>query len=304
MRVPTGLETSRARRGMALIPGGPFGMGSDAPAGSEDGECPVRSVEVGAFLIDFACVSNVAFSRFVKETRYRTEAERIGWSYVFAAQLHPDSRPLVMDGGVAEAPWWLAVRGANWRAPDGPGSSIVDRADHPVVHVSWNDAAAFAEWAGKRLPTESEWEKAARGGLEGCSYPWGDELVPDGVHRTNIWQGDFPNLNTAEDGFLGTAPVDSFAPNGFGLYNMAGNVWEWCSEWWSTSWHAREAVETRSNPQGPDASDSKVIRGGSFLCHASYCDRYRVAARTHNSPSTSTSHIGFRCALDIETDTD
>jgi len=289
---------SPRRAGMAPIPGGSFRMGSDAPAGSEDGEGPARIVELDPFLIDLACVSNSGFSRFVADTGYRTEAERIGWSYVFTAQLHPDARPYVMDGVVLDAPWWLAVEGASWRAPDGPGSSIIDRADHPVVHVSWNDASAFATWAGKRLPTESEWECAARGGLDGRRFPWGDELVPGGVHRTNIWQGDFPHLNTAEDGHLGTAPVRSFAPNGFGLFNAAGNVWEWCADWWSTSWHRSEARETRVNPRGPDSGDARVLRGGSFLCHASYCDRYRVAARTRNSPNTSTSHIGFRCARD------
>ena len=271
-------------------------MGSDAPAGSEDGEGPVRRVQVDAFLIDRACVSNVRFSRFVRATGYETEAERLGWSYVFAAQLHPDATPRVMDGIVLDAPWWLAVEGACWRAPDGPGSSIIDRAEHPVVHVSWNDASAFAAWAGKRLPTESEWERAARGGLEGRVYPWGDDLVPDGVHRANVWQGEFPNVNTAEDGWLGTAPVDAFAPNGFGLFNTAGNVWEWCADWWSVSWHESQAPETRVNPKGPDSGDARVMRGGSYLCHASYCDRYRVSARTRNAPNTSTSHIGFRCA--------
>ena len=286
------------RAGMAAIPGGSFTMGSDAPAGSEDGEGPARPVEVDPFLIDVACVSNVGFSRFVQATGYETEAERIGWSYVFAAQVHPDARPGVMDGVVPDAPWWLAVEGASWRTPDGSGSSILDRADHPVVHVSWNDAVAFAAWADKRLPTEAEWERAARGGLEGRRHPWGDELVPDGVHRMNVWQGDFPHRNTGEDGFLGTAPVDSFEPNGFGLFNMAGNVWEWCSDWWSVSWHRREVRETRVNPAGPESGDARVLRGGSYLCHASYCDRYRVAARIRNFPDTSTSHIGFRCARD------
>ena len=295
---PRSAPASARRAGMTWIPGGSFTMGSDAPAGAEDGEGPVRSVEVDAFLIDVACVSNVEFSRFVGATGYETETERIGWSYVFSAQLHPGAKPFVMDGVVPDAPWWLAVEGTSWRAPDGPGSSIIDRADHPVVHVSWNDASAFATWAGKRLPAESEWERAARGGLEGRTYPWGDELVPGGVHRANIWQGDFPRANTAEDGYLGTAPVDSFEPNGFGLFNTAGNVWEWCADWWSVSWHRPEARETRVNPKGPDSGDARVMRGGSFLCHVSYCDRYRVSARTGSTPTSATSHIGFRCARD------
>ncbi len=284
---------------MSFVPSGSFRMGSNIPMGFEDGEGPIRIVHIDSFMMDDKAVSNIEFSRFIKETKYITDAERIGWSYIFAAQLHPASESFIVNRSVVEAPWWLAVKNANWRTPDGPGSSIIDKAEHPVVHVSWNDASAFAKWSGKRLPTECEWEKAARGGFEDRLYPWGNELLFNGKHQTNIWQGDFPQVNTGEDGYFGTAPVNSFEPNGFGLFNMSGNVWEWCSDWWSSSWHKRDLKATRINPRGPDSGVNKVIRGGSFLCHASYCERYRVSARTQTSPNISTSHIGFRCALDL-----
>jgi formylglycine-generating enzyme len=284
---------------MLLIPGGHFWMGSDdQDAFPDDGEGPVRQVEVPSFRIDASCVTNRQFATFAKATGYLTDAERFGWSYVFAGLVHPEARRHALDGVVPNASWWIPVQGACWRAPQGPGSSVGQRANHPVVHVSWTDAAAYAQWAGKRLPTEAEWEKAARGGLERARYPWGDELTPRGQHRTNIWQGRFPHVDTGEDGYVGTAPVTAFRPNGYGLYNVSGNVWEWTADWWSASWHGADRPETRVDPRGPASGTAKVIRGGSYLCHASYCNRYRVAARTYNTPDSSTGHMGFRCAAD------
>ena len=285
----------RAPKEMAHIPGGAFLMGSDDGAGfTADGEGPVREVEVSPFFIDETAVTNAQFGRFIRATRYRTEAERFGWSFVFHSFVPPELARSVTQA-VADAPWWWKIDGANWRRPEGPGSGIARRRDHPVVHVSWNDAQAYCRWAGKRLPTEAEWEMAARGGLEGRRYAWGDALTPDGRHKCNIWQGDFPNANTEDDGYVGIAPARSFDPNGFGLYNVSGNVWEWQSDWFSPTFHRRG---TRVNPAGPSAGASRVIKGGSYLCHDSYCNRYRVAARSANTPDSSTGNLGFRCVVD------
>jgi formylglycine-generating enzyme required for sulfatase activity len=188
------------------------------------------------------------------------------------------------------------VNGAEWSRPEGPDSSIRGREHYPVVHVSWNDAAEFAKWAGKRLPTEAEWEYAARGGLEQKIYPWGDELTPGGRHLCNIWQGVFPDEDTAEDGYAGTAPVDAYPPNGYGFYTITGNVWEWCYDWFDPRYHV---TGTRHNPVGPTEGAAKVMKGGSYLCHKSYCNRYRVAARTSNTADSSTTNIGFRCVRDV-----
>ncbi|MFT4013839.1 MAG: formylglycine-generating enzyme family protein [Paracoccus sp. (in: a-proteobacteria)] len=287
--------------GMVLIPAGPFLMGEDSGEGFDaDGEGPVREVDLDAFLIDETAVTNAQFARFVTATGYRTDAETFGWSYVFYAALHPKAAHAVMRASVPTVPWWLAVSGASWQAPEGPGSSTDDRQDHPVVHVSWRDAVAYAAWAGKRLPTEAEWEKAGRGGLHRQRFPWGNDLTPDGGHRCNIWQGDFPASNTAEDGYLATAPVRSFAPNGYGLWQMSGNVWEWTADYWSASWHVPAHPKTRHNPSGPHAGRARVIKGGSYLCHASYCNRYRLAARSHNDEDSTTGHMGFRCAASIQ----
>jgi formylglycine-generating enzyme required for sulfatase activity len=263
---------------MVGLPGGTFRMGSEDPdAFPADREGPVRDVEVAPFEIGACAVTNAQFATFVEATGYVTEAERFGWSFVFQAFVDRDCAEVV--GAAGGAPWWVGVSGASWRAPEGPGSSVGARQDHPAVHVSWNDASAFCDWAGGRLPTEAEWEYAARGGLVGKRFPWGDELAPGGAWRCNIWQGRFPDVNTGEDGFVGTAPARAYPPNGFGLYNTSGNVWEWCAD--------RFGAETRA------------VRGGSYLCDDSYCNRYRVAGRTGNTPDSTTGHTGFRCASDV-----
>ena len=286
--------TAASTEGMVRLPWGEFLMGTSGEGYPEDGEGPVRKVRLNPFWIDVAALSNARFAEFTDATGYVTDAQRFGWSFVFGGLLPDDFSP---TRGVAETPWWRQVFGADWRHPEGPHSDIAERADHPVAHVSWNDATAYCAWAGKRLPTEAEWEYAARGGLEQRRYPWGDELRPDGEHRMNVWQGDFPGLNTVEDGYFGTAPVNAFVPNDYGLYNTTGNVWEWCADWFSPTLHPRD---TGDNPRGPTNGDRKVMRGGSYLCHRSYCYRYRVAARGSNTPDSSTGNLGLRCALDAD----
>ena len=281
---------------MALIQGGIFIMGNNAKSGySGDGEGPSRPVKLDSFFIDTCSVTNTQFLDFIKDTGYVTEAEQYGWSFVFHI-LIPKSVASSVSQAPQETPWWWVVRKASWRHPEGPGSNIYKRKNHPVVHISWNDAVAYSNWAGKRLPTESEWEYAARGGLEQKTYPWGDDLTPNGEHLCNIWQGDFPNHNTVEDGYVATAPVESFKPNPYGLYNMVGNVWEWCSDWFSMP-QSNESIH--DNPKGPLGGTTKSMRGGSYLCHQSYCDRYRVSARSSNTPDSSTGNLGFRCVQDI-----
>jgi formylglycine-generating enzyme required for sulfatase activity len=280
---------------MAAIPASSFIMGSDADEGEPgDGEAPARRVHLPDFWIDRTAVSNRDFAAFVQATGYVSLAEEVGVSFVFAGLLPDDFPP---TRGVVDAPWWREVEGACWQRPEGPGSSVNERLDHPVVHVSWHDAVAYCQWAGKRLATEAEWECAARGGLVGSRYAWGDELTPDGAHRCNIWQGRFPMRNTQDDGFYGTAPVDAFEANGFGLFNVCGNVWEWCADWFDNHFTRDDLI----NPRGPMHGNRRVIRGGSFLCHESYCNRYRVAARSANGPDATTSHMGFRCAANADT---
>jgi formylglycine-generating enzyme required for sulfatase activity len=289
-------QTFEDEKEMVHLEGGTFLMGTDSGDGfAADGEGPVREVKLSPFLIDRTTVTNAQFGRFIRETNYTTEAEEFGWSFVF----HQFLSEKLLNANLpspAQTPWWKGVEGAWWKQPEGPGSSINQRMNHPVVHVSWNDAAAYCQWTGKRLPTEAEWEYAARGGLQQKTYPWGDELLQGNKHHCNIWQGTFPDENTKEDGYAGTAPVDAFEPNGFGLYNVAGNVWEWCSDWFNASY---PLLQIKDNPQGPGSGEAKVIRGGSYLCHKSYCNRYRVAARTKNTPDSSTGNMGFRCAKDI-----
>lgn len=273
-------------------------MGNDDEARfPRDGEGPVRMVALHPFYIDPYEVTNDDFARFIAATGYVTEAEHFGWSFVFSELVSEKIAKTVTDV-VQATPWWWRVEGACWRNPEGPDSTIENRGNHPVVHVSWNDAAAYCDWSGKRLPTEAEWEYAARGGLEQKKYAWGDDLHPDGKHMCNIWQGEFPTRNDLGDGYFGTAPVDAFSPNEFGLYNVCGNVWEWCSDWFSSSFHITNA---RVDPCGPATGTARVTRGGSYLCHESYCNRYRVAARSANTPDSSTGNIGFRCVADVET---
>ena len=273
------------------IPGGVFLMGAeDEWSYPSDGEGPAHEVELSAYRIDACAVSNADFAAFAAASGYATDAERLGWSFVFAGLLPDDFAP---TRGAADAPWWRQVMGADWRHPEGPESGIAGREAHPVVHVSWSDAAAYAAWAGKQLPSEAQWECAARGGLEGGRFPWGDELEPGGEQRMNVWQGVFPERNDEADGWYGTCPVDAFAPNAFGLYNATGNVWEWCGDWFDVFAHQ---TNPRRDPVGPAAGELKLLKGGSFLCHASYCARYRPAARMGLPPDSSASNVGFRCA--------
>jgi len=267
-------------------------MGTDSGEGfPADGEGPARRVTVSAFSIAPAVVSNEEFRAFVRSTGYITRAEEAGSSFVFYLQVSPALRrqARAVPQGL---PWWLCVADACWQRPEGPGSSIGDRLDHPVVHVSWHDAQAYCRWAGVRLLTEAQWEYAARGGLRGKRYPWGDD-VP-GEPCCNIWRGQFPNAPAA--GWRpATVPVRSFAPNAYDLYGMAGNVWEWCEDWFSPDYHLATAP---ADPLQARPTGRRSARGGSFLCHDSYCNRYRVAARGSNTPESSSSNQGFRVAGD------
>jgi sulfatase modifying factor 1 len=279
------------------VPGGAFIMGTDEDYRyPDDGEGPAREITLRPFRIAKHSVSNAHFAAFIDDTGYQTEAERFEWSFVFALFL-PDDFPDTR--GVAATPWWRQVYGADWAHPAGPQSDLHGLADHPVVHVSWTDAQAYCAWAGVRMASEAEWEMAARGGLVRKRFVWGDEFSPGGRTMCNIFEGSFPGENTAEDGYVGTSPVDAFPSNGFGLHDMAGNVWEWTNDWFHTTDHANGP---RTDPQGPPSGEAKVMRGGSYMCNDSYCHRYRVSARSSNTPDSSAGNLGFRVASDAPVD--
>ena len=310
-----------APAGMVWIPAGQFQMGTTDAESFED-EHPAHPVRVGGFWMDSTDVTNAQFRKFVEATGYQTTAERKPDWEELKKQLPPGTEKpaasmLVPASLVFVAPtqavplndvgaWWQWTPGASWRHPEGPGSNLDDREDHPVVQVSWDDAVAYCKWAGKRLPTEAEWEYAARGGQAGKRYWWGDQDPSDSVITCNIWKGHFPNQNLKTDGYERTSPVHAFKPNGYGLYDMAGNVWQWCSDNFRADTYAMEAAGGVSvDPPGPSTSldpqepytPKRVTRGGSFLCNASYCASYRVSARRGTSPDSGMSHLGFRCVM-------
>jgi sulfatase modifying factor 1 len=268
-------------------------VGTDRPLIRADGESPRRRVRLAPFAIELYAVNNARFAAFAGSTGYVTEAERLGNSFVFFSHVRPELARVSKKA--PEAPWWLLVEGASWRTPEGPGSGTEGRELHPVVHVSWNDATAFAAWVGGRLPSEAEWEYAARGGSD-CVFPWGDTEPSDEDPPCNIWQGQFPENDLGADGFRGTAPVNAFSPNGYGLFNVVGNVWEWCADPFRV--RLLSAVGRHRNREAGRAGE-RLMKGGSFLCHRSYCYRYRIAARMGRPPSSSASHVGFRVAYSL-----
>ena len=284
-------------RGQVLVPAGAFWMGDAFDGGYPgDGEGPAREVTLDAFRVDPTTVTNQAWAAFAKATGHVTTAEAEGFSAVFHLAYEAAGGQGDDIAGVPETtPWWLAVAGADWRHPEGRTSDVVRRQNHPVVHVSHDDALAYCAWAGKRLLTEAEWERAARGVLERARFPWGDERSPRGRTMLNTFTGRFPEHSTGEDGYLTTAPVKTFPPNGLGLFQAAGNVWEWCADWYSAD---APTATPAHDPAGFTTGETRVMRGGSYLCHDSYCHRYRVAARSSAHPTSTAANLGFRCGND------
>ena len=316
LAAPALADAPKLPAGMVWVPPGTFAMGSDAPGARPD-ERPVHHVKLHGYWIDATPVTNAEFRKFVKATHHVTTAERPPTLEEVMAQLPPGTPPppkeaLVAASMVFNPPagpvpldnplaWWAWVPRADWRHPAGPGSDLAGLDDHPVTQVSWDDAVAYAKWAGKRLPTEAEFERAARGGLDGKTYAWGDAPPTAADPHCNTWQGHFPDKNTAADGYARTSPVHAFAPNGYGLYDAAGNVWEWTADRYAPDAYAREAEQGIAvDPAGPADPNlpERVIRGGSFLCNASYCAGYRVSARMCTTPDTAAEHTGFRCVRD------
>jgi formylglycine-generating enzyme len=309
--------------GMVLIPGGTFDMGGDNKQADPD-EYPKHQVQVSPFYIDITEVTNAQFKKFVAATGYITTAEKKpDWEEmkktVPPGTPKPPDSVLVAAGLVFKpsagpvdltdySQWWSWVKGANWKHPEGPQSSIAGKDNFPVVQVSWDDAMAYCKWAGKRLPTEAEWEFAARGGLINNIYPWGNDHVNAGPPKCNSWEGKFPYRNDSKDGYIIIAPVKSFAPNGYGLYDVAGNVWEWCSDLYNASYYKELEGKTTVNPKGAASTydpqepyaEKRSLRGGSFLCNDDYCSGYRVARRMKSSHDTGLGHTGFRCVRDVK----
>jgi sulfatase modifying factor 1 len=307
--------------GMILIPGGQFQMGGDNDQADKD-EYPKHTVELSSFYMDITEVTNAQFKAFADATGYVTTAEKkpdweeLKKSLPPGTPKPPDSvlvaASLVFKatGGPVNlqdyAQWWEWVPGANWKEPQGPGSTITGKDNYPVIHISWDDAMAYCKWSGKRLPTEAEWEYAARGGQQNNIYPWGNEHINTGQTKANSWEGNFPYLNKKTDGYVTSAPVKQYAPNKYGLYDMAGNVWEWCSDWYNFNYYQTAKEKISINPKGPaqsyDPQDpytpKRSLRGGSFLCNDTYCSGYRVARRMKTSPDTGMEHTGFRCVRD------
>ena len=282
-----------SNRPVVSLPGWTFLMGTNYAQGfPADGEGPIRPVSLSAFDIDTFPVTNKDFAAFIAATKYRTEAEIFGWSFVFWSHIPETRFESLVEDTAAHTPWWCKVPGATWNQPEGPGSGVEDRLNYPVVHVSWNDAAAYAAWASKTLPTEAQWEYAVRGVLEQKLYPWGDDLTPEGEASLEHLAGPISCRRYRRRRLRWKLPGRRLPPNGYGIYSATGNVWEWCADWFHTVFSAKSISH---DPKGSAIGQSKVMKGGSFLCHASYRNRYRVAARTSNTPDSSASNIGFRC---------